>query len=224
MLKKLFTKFIKFKYNEEGVISIEMAAILPILLSLGLLSYDAGGLYKSITRGNNALYAVGDVISSLDSNTTCYMTSVIGTGALDAYREGHWAQKTDARWWGARWRLGEKDFQFRVQGIKVQKVGDLGVDPNDLKAEVLWTVHKRQETVFQIPSSIPGALIDIPKEYQISEEFYIFVDGINRARAPLGFLEVFGDYEITSQNYFVPRYRPEIRMEGGWRGSNCQGN
>ncbi len=211
-----------FLTDSRGVVSIEVAVIAPLVLAIGLLSYDAGGLHKSISRSNNGLYAIGDTISSVSEDQSCYMLGNITGAVLDAYRTGHWAMREDAGWW-ARWRLGERDFQFRVQGLKVQDASDPLVDPNNLKAEVIWSYHKRLESVNALPSSIPGTLVEIPKVYQISDEFYIRVEGINRARAPIGFMNIFGTYMIEATNYFVPRYIPEIHLAGGWRGPNCAG-
>ena len=219
---KLKEKLSKFYGNTKGVVSIEMAAVAPILIAIGLLSYDAGGLYKSVSRSNSGLYAIGDTISSVSEDQSCWMLGVITGSVMDSYKEGHWAFRQEPGYW-ARWRLGERDFQLRVQGLRVQTIGDPDVDPNNLKAEVVWSYHKRQESVASMPTSQPGALLEIPEVYQISGEFYVRVEGINKAKAPLGFMNVFGEYEVESTNYFVPRYLPEINLRGGWRGPNCAG-
>ena len=67
----LSQRLAEFRRNRRASITVEMAFVLPIFISIGLLSWDAATIFTQIKRGTKHYYSVGDVMASQTRDVSC---------------------------------------------------------------------------------------------------------------------------------------------------------
>lgn len=221
MIMKYGSTVRRFIESTRGVVAIEAAFILPIVISIALLGYDAAAVIKQKHRLEHAMYDLGNTLSSVPRYLTCDELRTISELAYESFELGNWARSPFKDGPDFQYYLGSEDFKYVVKGVRVETPPEDGSPPpENLRGEILWMndVHHYQAELLikgqNKFSDLPGAYQTIPEEYQIPGEFYIAVQWDAVAEAPLKYLSIFQGSTTEGQIFFSPRHIPELLLEG----------
>lgn len=204
----------RYRKSGKGAIAVEVALIAPILATIAFFSYDIAAVTKSRDRAQFTYYSLADTITSRTTNVTCDYLDLIGDLAYESFTTGNYASRD-----GKQTELpvaGASDFKFQIRGLKVQDPAvDPSVNPNRLKAEIMWAFHRTGQTISARNGRKPGKIMNIPEEYRIPGEFLLLIEGRHFVRAPLN---LFGAMNSTARinytSFTSPRYLAEIDLVG----------
>ncbi|MEO0328916.1 MAG: TadE family protein [Pseudomonadota bacterium] len=228
-LRNANERFQSLLTNENGVVSIEAAIILPVMGAILLGSYAYGSVLMQKSRAYYSFYSTGDVISSKETAITCDFLDRVTTLAYEGYEYGNWG-KLSARspYYQDGWTdRGAEDLRLQIHGIRVLSPGDPDYNPNNARARILWSFHRTWNGIRRERMTEPGDYIDVPPAYRLPGEFYVLMEGRHFMRFPIDF----GDkskndwrslWEQGYQTYWSPRYQPEINLTGSETYDRCE--
>lgn len=196
--------------DSRGSITIEMALVLPLFISLTFLSWDAATIFTQVKRGTKHYYSMGDVVASQTADLTCSRLDKIAELVYDSYAAGNWAR-----------RIGSGDDQFDANGatdfrfaIKVLTVQDPAVETvtGDLKGRVRWVYFRTPEDMDTADEDKPGDLVDIPVGLRVPGQTYVHLDGRLFIAPALNYLGIFDldkeDAGVLHMQNDIGRYFP----------------
>jgi len=216
-------------HSHSGTITTEFAFALPFLALMGLAGLDAAGIHKNATRGETAIFSIGNTVSSLEGNVSCTFLNRVADLAFDSYISGNWGAQEGASdpQTGGNDDNGSGGLQIEIRALKVLTPADPDYNPDNVQARLMWGYYVAPVTFPPSPDPNdprePGNLVDIPEPYQAEGEFFIEVSGATYSDPLTGYLGIFHGNWSESTFYFFPRNQDEITISGSGWNPKCRG-
>lgn len=209
----------RFLRERKAAITVEMAFVLPLFMSLTFLSWDAAAIHTQIKRATKHYYSIGDIVSSQTFDLTCDRLDRISDLVYDSYAEGNWARRVavDGENFDAD---GAPDFRFTIRVFTVQ---DPAVETvtGDLKGRLRWIYFRTPEDMDTAGEDKPGDLIDIPSGLRTAGITYVQIDGRLFVAPAINYLGMFDldpegeglHMEKRINRYFPLRYTTALGLD-----------
>lgn len=190
-------KLAAFAANGRAAITVEMAFVLPIFISLGLLTWDAAVIYTQIKRGTKHYYSVGDVMASQTKDVTCKQLDKVAELVYASYAAGNWARRPRPS--GNDFtRDGALDFRYVIRIVTVQDPA-LETVVGDLKGRVRWAYFRTPEDMDSDGEKKPGDLVEIPDGLRIPGQTYVQIAGRLWVAPAINYLGIF-DFDPSNES------------------------
>ena len=207
---RLAEPFVRFIANRRASITVEMAFVLPLFISLGFLSWDAATVYTQIKRGTKHYYSIGDVVASQTDDMSCARMDKVSDLVYDSYATGNWARRLNDS--GDNFtRDGALDFKYVIRVLTIQDPATETVT-GDLQGRIRWVYFRTPEDMDTPSESKPGDLISVPAGMRIPGQTFVQVNGRLWVAPAINYLGIFdfdpGNASVTHKEFELNRYFP----------------
>jgi hypothetical protein len=209
-LAMLSARALSFGRNCRASITVEMAFVLPLFISLGFLSWDAATIYTQIKRGTKHYYSIGDIVASQTDDMTCARLDKVSELVYTSYAAGNWARRVNAG--GEDFTSdGALDFRYVIRVMTVQDPVTETVT-GDLQARIRWIYFRTPEDMDTGSEAKPGELVPIPSGLRVPGQTYVQINGRLWVAPAINYLGIFdfdpSNASVTHMQVDVDRYFP----------------